>query len=131
MNRNGKLLFITHLYPIATVLHMQYGDWCLRCKLINAILPVLFIFAILQVWQDTSSIKLSWIERQHLAFFKWCFFCFHFYYGLCAYVIATATSKGQRDSYNWINGHNHFIFYFSLLTTIFYIFIYVHRKWRQ
>jgi hypothetical protein len=119
MNRQARLFIITHLYPLAMVSHMKFGDWCTRCQLIFNFAPFIFIFLIIAEWKNTSGIKLHWAERQSLNYFVFSFAMFHLYYCACA-----------LSSKEWVKAHNNYFFWFILLTGVFYIFTYAYRKWQ-
>jgi hypothetical protein len=117
MSRNGRLFLITHLYPLGMAIQMQWGSWTPVWNVLFQITPVLFIFMLLCEWKKTSSIKLSWHERQFINYFIFCFVILHIYYIACLFA-----------SNKWIKTHNIFVIWFTVITIIFYTYINVARK---
>jgi ACR3 family arsenite efflux pump ArsB len=119
MSRNGRLFLITHLYPLAMAVQMQWGDYTSAWNVLFQITPVFFVGLIIAEWIRTSSIKLGWHERQFLYYFGYCFVILHLYYVACLFA-----------SRNRILQHNHFMIWFAFITTIFYTYTHVARKIR-
>lgn len=117
MNRSGRIFVITHLYPLAMAIQMQWGSYTQPWGVLFQITPALFIFELLGEWKRTSSIKLTFHERQFVNYFIYTFIVLHAYYVACLFA-----------SKSWIACHNQFIIWFGLITTIFYISINVARK---
>lgn len=117
MNRAGKLLLLTHGYPLFMVCHMQWGNSSLFSNILFQVIPVLFIFLLIGEWKMTSNKKLVWHERQYLNYFIFCFVILHFYYIACFF-------EGKE----WIERHNQYFFWYGVITTLFYTYIHVKRK---
>lgn len=123
MNRQAKIFFLTHLYPVYIVCHMQFGDWGKACTAIFNIVPIFFLLMLVQVWIRTSNIRLCDNEKRSLYLFIYFFMIAHLYYATCA--IIGGTIKGDI----WIIKHNLYFVYFAIFITIFYILNYsVKRK---
>jgi len=121
MSRSAQILIYTHAYILTMICQLHFGNKELLSQVSFNVLPIIFIFLLLGLWKRTSSIKLTWHERQFINYFIFCFAILHFYYIACFFEINTG-------NVGWIRVHNQYFFYYGLVTTLFYTFINVARR---
>jgi hypothetical protein len=120
MSRQGRLLIITHGYPLFAAAELEFGYKYLgnmADELLFNIMPGFFIILVVWEWVRTSAVKLNLHEKRSLWFFVISMATFHLYYCIC--TIMNAIDNGP-----WVQAHNDFLAYFVVFTFIFYIIVY-------